>query len=334
MSAGSAVAAPGLTGSITVTPSTGLANGTTVTITGSGFTHSSIGNILECNSDANQPTAALGAPINSSISVSCNAPSLTKLVTTTATGTLPPNTTFNVIEGTVGPPCGPSPAAATCPAMDSAGTSPTAAAALYPCPPTAAQIAKGDYCTLTYGDQANDSGVAPILFGTETLPSATTTTAAPVTTTTKAAVTATTLAPATGAGSATTVPATVATTAAPSTLATTGPGRGVGWVSAIGGVLLLLGLLLLFALPNGPRRAVAGIFARDGFRKAEPPEGGRGNESRNRPAIEAGATLAARADRLGQRLGERVAGGSALARGVTQRVASGSIRTATWFLGR
>ena len=58
----------------------------------------------------------------------------------------------------------------SCPATDSAGKSPSADAANYPCPPTAAQQAAGDTCTLTYGDQANNSASAAILLAGETPP--------------------------------------------------------------------------------------------------------------------------------------------------------------------
>jgi hypothetical protein len=216
----SAFAATTFTG----TPLTGLANGSKVTLTGSGFADSSIGNILECNSDAKQPTVMDGGLVNSTISVSCTAPSLSALVTTTAKGTV--STVFAVKAGTVGPPCGPSPAVVTCPAKDSAGKAPTADAALYPCPPTAAQQAIGDVCTLTYGDQANDSGTVNILFGTETLPTSSTTTGAGATTTTTAATTSTTAATTTteaptttttGAGTTTTTAATTTTTGATTT---------------------------------------------------------------------------------------------------------------------
>jgi len=291
--------AAGVTGTITVTPSTGLSNGQSVTITGSGFTASSIGNILECNTDAKQPNVMDGGLVNSAIAVSCNAPSLQAVVTTTASGGV--STTFKVVQGTVGPPCGPSPAVVTCPATDLAGNSPTADAALYPCPPTPAQQAIGDVCTLTFGDQANDSGVATILFGAETPPGPTTTTAATTATTatTKpAATTATTIAPATGAGSGTTAPS------VSGTLATTGPGPGVGLLGAIGGLLLLFGLLLLLVLLNVPQRAFAGVFDRDAMRRAS-------------------STV------------ERASGGTLVtARTLAHRVASASVRTAAWFLGR
>jgi hypothetical protein len=195
------------------TPTTGLANGSKVTLTGSGFADSSIGNVLECNSDPKQPTVMDGGLINSTISVSCTAPSLSALVTTSAKGAV--STVFSVVAGTVGPPCGAAPAAVTCPAKDSAGKAPAADAALYPCPPTAAQQAIGDVCTLTYGDQANDSGSVNILFGSETLPTSSTTTGAGATTTTTAAATTTT-----GAGTTTTEAPTTTTTGAGTTTTT------------------------------------------------------------------------------------------------------------------
>ncbi len=324
----SASAATGVTGTVIVTPATGLTNGQTVTITGSGFSNGAIGNILECNSDSAQPNVHLGGVVNSDVPVGCSAPSLMKLVTTTATGTV--SGTFDVIEGAVGPPCGPAPAAATCPATDAAGNSPTADAALYPCPPTAAQVAKGDMCQVTYGDVNNDSGVATISFAS------TPTTAAPTTPatappTTKAPVTATTVAPSTGVKAATTTPPAVATS--PSTLAATGPGPAVGWLGAIGIVLLLLGLVLLLVLFEGPRRALAGISAPGRIRKLRPahrhPEG-----SAPRQMTETATKLVAHVDHLGRRLGERAQGAPAATRDLTHRVASASARTAAWLLGR
>ena len=244
------------------------------------------------------------------------------------------STTWVVVGGTIGPPCGPAPAAVTCPATDSGGVSPTADAANYPCPPTPAQQAKGDVCQITYGDIDNDSGVANILFGAETLAPPTTTTTRPPVTTTTARPVATTVAPATGAGSGTTVPATTATTtAATGSLAFTGPGPGIGWLGIIGGVLLLFGVVLLFALPNGPRRAFASLITRDGIRELSAPLD-------HDPKSDTGHPLGARLKRLGHvehpgsRLGDRLSGAPAMARGVTHRVASASIRTASWFLGR
>lgn len=227
-----AFAAPTLSAS----PGSGLANGQSVTLTGSGFTKSSIGNVLECNSDANQPTVHLGGVVNSDVPVGCIPPSLMKLVNTDASGNV--STTFTVMTGVLGPPCGPSPAAATCPATDSAGQPPATDAAKYPCPPTAAQQAAGDTCTLTYGDATGESGSATILLGTEAAPSATPTSAAPTATTRPPTTTAPPRAPA--AAAATAAPATSS-----STLAATGPGTGL-WVIALAGlVLLYLGAAML-----------------------------------------------------------------------------------------
>jgi hypothetical protein len=212
----SAYAAASMTG----TPLTGLSNGSKVTLTGSGFADSSIGNILECNSDAKQPTVMDGGLVNASISVSCTAPSLSALVTTSAKGAV--STVFAVKQGTVGPPCGPSPAVVTCPAKDSAGKAPAADAALYPCPPTAAQQAIGDVCTLTYGDQANDSASVNILFGSETLGGSTTTTAAGATTTAAGATTTTGATTSTTGATTSTTGATTTTTTGAGTTTTTG----------------------------------------------------------------------------------------------------------------
>jgi hypothetical protein len=213
----SAFAASTLTGS----PTTGLVNGSPVTLTGSGFAKNSIGNVLECNTDAKQPTVADPSPVSSSISVSCTAPSFSHLVTTNSKGDV--STIFDVVAGTVGPPCGPSPAVVACPATDSAGNSPVADAALYPCPPTAAQLAIGDTCTLTYGDQANDSGVVTISFqgSTTTTTTAATTTTAPTTTTTAATTTTTAATTTTTGATTTTTGATTTTTGATTT--TTAP---------------------------------------------------------------------------------------------------------------
>lgn len=40
----------------------------------------------------------------------------------------------------------------------------------FPCPPTAAEIAKGDACVVAIGDTSNDKGVGVVLFGAEALP--------------------------------------------------------------------------------------------------------------------------------------------------------------------
>lgn len=318
---------------MTVTPDTGLSNGQSVTVSGTGFTASAIGNVLECNSDAKQPTVAVPAPVSSTISVSCTAASYSHLITTSATGGL--SGAFPVVQGTVGPPCGPAPAVAACPATDSAGTSPTADAALYPCPPTPAQQAIGDVCQLTYGDSSGDGTTAVnILFGAEAPPSTPTTapstTAAPVTATTKAPTT--TVAPATGASGATTTP--VATPAATGTLAATGPGRGVGLLGLMGGVLLLLGLLLLLMFLNVPQRAFAGIFDRDGGRRVKASVKRDPDGSLSQHVAKAASSWVGHVDHVGRRLGHGVSVAPVAARGLTSRVVSASSRTAAWFLGR
>jgi hypothetical protein len=298
--------AAGVTGTMTVTPSTGLTGGQSVAVAGTGFTKSSIGNLLECNNAPNEPTAMLGAPISTAVAVGCTAPSLTQLVQTDATGAITAGTTFKVAQGTIGPPCGAAPAAVTCPATDSAGQSPAADAANYPCPPTAAQQAAGVVCQLNYGDAAGDSAVVNLSFaGSTPPPSSTTTTAAATTATpTTKAPTATTVAPATGAGGGTTTP-TAAPSATTGTLAATGPGPGVGLMGVVGGVVLLLGLFLLLMLLNVPQRAFAGIFDRQAARRVKAPR----DESQP-GSLGTHITVA------------------------TRRVVSVSSRTAAWFLGR
>jgi hypothetical protein len=345
----SAGAASGVTAPITVTPGTGLTNGEMVTITGSGFTANSIGNILECNSDKNQPNVMDGGLVNASISVSCNAPSLQAIVTVSASGAV--STKFKVVEGTVGPPCGPAPAVVTCPATDTAGKSPTADAALYPCPPTAAQAAIGDVCTLTFGDEANDTGSANITFASSsppptpttaaptatTKPPTTATTKPPTTATTKPPTTATTVAPVTGAGGGTTTPSvapSVAPATSPSALATTGPGPGIGWLGAIGGVLLLLGLLVLLGVLERPRRAFAVVIGRDWLHRT----GKRVDRDRDasilRHVHNAASSMVGHVDVAGRRLAGHASRAPAAARGLTRQVASASMRTAAWLLGR
>lgn len=220
-----AVATASAAVTLSAAPNTGLTNGQSVTVTGSGFAPSSPGNVLECNNAQNQPTVALGSPVNSSVSVGCTAPSLgPSLTSTSATGTV--SKSYKVATGTIGPPCGASgDLVTTCPATDSAGKDPKADAAGYPCPPTPAQQAAGVTCSLSFGDQAGDVSQATISFQGESAPSATTTTAATPTT-------------AAGAGvSATTAPPTASSSGS---LAYTGPGPPL-WITALGG----LGLLVL-----------------------------------------------------------------------------------------
>ena len=187
--------------SITVTPSTGLSNGQKVTVSGSGLYDSSIGSILECNNDPNQPTVVTEG---NAVPISCSNP-LTTLVTTSKTGTLPA-TSFVVHTGTIGPP-------AT--GKDTSGGSATTDAAKYPCPPTAAQLAAGYSCNVTFGDENNDDVIQNITFASQ---STTTTTTTTPTTTTTTPTTTTTTQTATPTQSST-------TTATTSTLTNTGPGN-------------------------------------------------------------------------------------------------------------
>ena len=154
--------------------------------------------MLECNNDPGQPTVEVAgieqAPVG------CTNP-LLKIVSTNASGSTPA-TSFTVVTGTIGPP-----AAGT----DSAGHDAATDAALYPCPPTAAQVTAGDSCVIAYGTQSGSEVQQPISFsGGETTTTTTagggttTTTTAATTTTTTAATTTTTTAA--GATTTTTVP--------------------------------------------------------------------------------------------------------------------------------
>jgi hypothetical protein len=330
----SAFAAANTSAPLTVTPSTGLSAGTMVAVTGSAYTPNSIGNLIECNNAPNEPTVQLGSPINSPLGVGCTAPSLTQLVQTDASGNIKAGTTFKVAAGTIGPPCGAAPAAVTCPATDSGNVSPTADAANYPCPPTPAQQAAGVTCVLNYGDAAGDAGVATLTFAGTTTPTSTPpTTAAPTATTKPPATTATTVAPATGASGGTTVTAAPAPVA--STLASTGPGPAVGWLGAVGGVLLVLGLLLLLVLLDVPQRAWAGFVDRDGGAKPlrEPADPG-ADRSASRLMAKAASSWTGPVNHAGHRLGDGFARVPGAARGITHRVVSVSTRTAAWLLGR
>jgi hypothetical protein len=252
---GTATLLVGLTGlasaaaTVTVTPSTGLTNNQTVTVTGSGFAAKSTGDILQCNGDPNQPTVLLPSPISTAIPVSCTPPSVSALVNTDQNGGL--NTTYQVISGTVGPPCGtPTALITTCPATDSAGNNPVTDAANYPCPPTAAEAASGIHCYLTYGDASGDTSQADVDFASSAPSTTTTTTAAPSVVNTSQTTVSTAPTVATTAPTAAT-----ALTGAAQNLAFTGNGGGVRWVTVIG-VLLTLGGLVGLSVVDAPRLAM------------------------------------------------------------------------------
>jgi hypothetical protein len=221
---------------MTVNPGTCLNGGTKIAVTGSGFDDTSPGNILECNNDAGQPNVSLPSPVSENVPVSCSGISITALITTSATGGL--TGTFTTISGTTGPPCGTGYLITTCPTTDSGGGSPATDAAKYPCPPTAAQIAAGDSCTLAFGDGGGKSQTVPISFvpaPTPLSPAAAAAATASATTTTTAA----------GTKAATTSAATTGATTGASTLAFTGAGPDT-WLTLLGGLLLLdLGFLVM-----------------------------------------------------------------------------------------
>lgn len=229
----SANAAP----SVTVTPSSGLTDGQSVMVSGSGFT-GTIGGITECNNATGQPTVAF---LGQQIPVGCSGPKVVQ-----APGGTFSNQSFTVHAGTVGPPG---------PGQDSAGHDGAADAAQYPCQPTAAQAAAGAQCTIAFGTSGNDSAQMPITF--QSAATTTSPTAAPATTATTAA--AATTAPTTGV--ATTVPATVEGAQATNTgagqhptgeVARTGPGSYMLALAAAGVVVLDLGYLTLSS--TWPRR--------------------------------------------------------------------------------
>ena len=145
------------TPAITVTPNSGLQStgSTVVTVTGSGFTPSTLGSMTQCSNDKSQPTVDVTLPVVGveSIPVSCSGFTASTVVTTDASGNLPSGTTFTVNTGTIGPPCGGT-TLGTCAATDSSGGNPATDAAKYPCPPTSAQLAAGDSCTVAYAQSA------------------------------------------------------------------------------------------------------------------------------------------------------------------------------------
>lgn len=216
-------------GTVTVDPATCLVNGTVVSIKATGLTTGSTGSVLECSGDKSQPTMTV---LGAQIPVSCTG-ALAKLF---STGSGSYSTTFTVVEGITGPPGT---------GNDSSGHAGATDAALYPCPPTAAQTSKGDTCVIAVGDLAGDEVPVPISFNTAkgaTSPSTTPTTASSATTSK------------TGATSATT--ASSATSATSGSLAFTGTGPGVWWLGLVGLLMMLLGALML--LLAGPRV----VFAR------------------------------------------------------------------------
>jgi len=165
-----------------------LAGGDILTVTGSGFTKNELASILECNDEPSQPVILY---LGNYVPISC-----TKIVivATSKTGTYGP-ANFTLVAGTTGPPATPytptcvetstgsTTTTSTIPSCTTSGNE-TTDAANYQCPPSAAQQAAGDTCVLAIGDILGERAVGTILFGSETLPTTTTTTKATTTTTT------------------------------------------------------------------------------------------------------------------------------------------------------
>lgn len=199
-----------------VSPSSGLTNGQSVTVSGSGFAASSTGAVIECNNASPQPTVTV---LGNAVPVSCTNP-LSGIKTTGSDGSLA-SSSFTVATGVVGPP-----GAGT----DSDGNSAATDAVNFPCPPTAAQLAAGDSCVVAFGDQGGDQVTFPISFSTSSTTTTTTTSTSSTTTTTLGSTTTTT------SGSPTTT-----TTTAPSTTSTTTatsgtiPGQLPGFLTVVAG---------------------------------------------------------------------------------------------------
>ena len=147
-------------GTLTVTPNTGLTNGTALSITGTGFAGSSTGALMECSNAPGQPT----------VTVAWASPSPSR-VPRGRTSSRPwpmeispaPSTRYK--ERSVRRET----------ATDSNGNPGSTDAALYPCPPTTAQQAAGDTCVV----EMEIAGVvtsSPIYFTGQSIPTTTTTT--------------------------------------------------------------------------------------------------------------------------------------------------------------
>jgi hypothetical protein len=141
-----------------VSPTTGLLDGQLITVTASGYGPNTEGGPVECNDAPGQPTVQEdGFPVGVSCDVPAFGPSypfnIPQVGLFSSTGTL--SDTFVVHTGVVGPPTL---------GIDSAGHNSAADAALYPCPPTAAQQAAGDICQLIVGDSDGHGVSVPLSF--------------------------------------------------------------------------------------------------------------------------------------------------------------------------
>ncbi len=163
-----------------------LAAGDVINVAGTGFSPGALASVVQCNSDPTQPVIQY---LGNAIPVSCSPLALVTIPSTGASkGKL--SGTHTLTTGTVGPPvtgvnptCNPTlPTPSVITGCTTSGNAATDAA-LDPCPPTPTQQAAGITCVLAIGDQAGDRAIGTILFGSETLPSSTTTTTGGVTTT-------------------------------------------------------------------------------------------------------------------------------------------------------
>ena len=171
---GTALAASASSGpSITVSPDTGLSQGTEVGIDGAGFPKKapSPGGFMECSTAAGQPTVSVtGFP--TPLPVSCSNPA-------SAAAKVGPSgkiafTGLLIHTGTVGPP-------QTGADTNGSGDAATDATS-FPCPPYPAQVAAGAGCEIVYLDAAGATATQALSFTTATTPTtstSTTTTTAP-----------------------------------------------------------------------------------------------------------------------------------------------------------
>ncbi|HTZ10594.1 MAG TPA: hypothetical protein VMB72_16080, partial [Acidimicrobiales bacterium] len=254
--AGTVTTTPGISLTITVPASTGatcnssnhadpvcsnVAAGDVLTLSGTGFSPGATASIVQCNNDPSQPQIVF---LGEYIPVSCSALALTSIGSKgAAKGTL--TGTHTIESGTVGPPVAGTPVCITnrggsttttiaIPDCHTSGNATTDAAA-FPCPPTTAQQAAGDFCVMSIGDTANDVALGSIYFKGETVGGSTTTSGATTsstgattsstssTTTSTSSTTTTSSTSTTVAPTTTTTSATTTTTVAPTTTTTVAP---------------------------------------------------------------------------------------------------------------
>jgi len=208
----------------------GLAGGDVLNVTGTGFAPGAEASIEQCNSDPAQPVILF---LGNDVPVSCSPIKITTIGSTKKTkGDL--SGPITLTAGTVGPPVnGQTPTCTqispTTSVITNCSTSGSGAtdAALYPCPPTDAQQAAGDTCVVAIGDINGDRAIGTILFGSETLPTSTTTpsSTSSTTSTTSTSTTSTTTPTTTTSTTSTTTTSTTSTTSTttPTTTTSTTP---------------------------------------------------------------------------------------------------------------